>query len=235
RYVDDAMIRAAITGVAHKSIGHLSKGFRQRVGLADALVAKPPIVVLDEPTAGLDPNQIREARALIRDLGREHAVILSTHILSEVEACATRVLLLHKGKLIAGGSEAPLLTIRGSTAIEITIGGDASLAESALRAIEGVVDVARIESAAAARLLDNPGSARLRVSLRVTAGDPKDEGRESERRARVTERCVAALVSRGLGVRDVRSASGSLEDMFASLTRDAAPAPPARSRDKVDR
>ena len=80
-WVDDAMRRAGVVDVAHRQIGHLSKGYRQRVGLADAIVAKPPIVVLDEPTAGLDPNQIRQARTLVRELGREHTVVLSTHIL----------------------------------------------------------------------------------------------------------------------------------------------------------
>src|SRR5208283_3567419 len=101
--VDDAMRRAGVVDVANKRIAHLSKGYRQRVGLADAIVAKPPIVVLDEPTAGLDPNQIREARALVRELGRDHTVVLSTHILGEVETCATRVLLLHRGRLVAEG------------------------------------------------------------------------------------------------------------------------------------
>ena len=75
-------------------IGTLSRGYRQRVGLADALLARPPILILDEPTVGLDPNQIRETRALIRELGRERAVLLSTHIMPDVEALATRVVIL---------------------------------------------------------------------------------------------------------------------------------------------
>ena len=79
----------------------MSRGYRQRVGLADALLGRPPILILDEPTVGLDPNQIRETRALIRELGREHAVLLSTHVLSEVEAVAGRVVILNRGRLVA--------------------------------------------------------------------------------------------------------------------------------------
>ncbi len=95
------------------------------MGLADALVARPPIVILDEPTAGLDPNQIREVRQLVRELGREHTVVLSTHILSEVEACATRVLLMHRGKLVAEGPTAEIRALRGGGAIEFIVRGDA--------------------------------------------------------------------------------------------------------------
>ena len=78
--IDEAMGKSAVLDVANKRIEHLSKGYRQRVGLADAIVARPPIVILDEPTAGLDPNQIRDVRQLVRDLGREHTVVLSTHL-----------------------------------------------------------------------------------------------------------------------------------------------------------
>src|SRR5260370_29480417 len=137
------MHKAGTLEVAHKRIVNLSKGYRQRVGIADAIVAKPPIVVLDEPTAGLDPNQIRQARALIRELGRDHTVVLSTHILSEVEACATRVLLIHRGKLVADGTADELRAMRSATAIEVVARGDAAAAEKALAAVEGVAKAAR--------------------------------------------------------------------------------------------
>src|SRR5687768_2032332 len=97
-FVWDAMGKANVRDVANVLIGNLSKGYRQRVGLADALVARPPLLVLDEPTAGLDPNQIREVRDVIRELGKEHTVLLSTHILSEVEASCTRVVVITQGK-----------------------------------------------------------------------------------------------------------------------------------------
>ena len=102
--VDEAMQKANVDDVANVLIGNLSKGYRQRVGLADALVARPPLLVLDEPTAGLDPNQIREVRDVIKELGREHTVLLSTHILSEVEASCSRVVVIAKGKLVAEGT-----------------------------------------------------------------------------------------------------------------------------------
>jgi ABC-2 type transport system ATP-binding protein len=200
--VDDAMEKAGVLDVAHKRIAHLSKGYRQRLGLADAIVARPPIVILDEPTAGLDPNQIREARALVRELGQEATVVVSTHILSEVEACATRVLLLHKGKLVAEGSTEKIRALRSSTAIELVARGEADPAETALRAVEGVGSVERLGGDA--------GVPRLRATFRKKLS--------ADERAQATERCVAALVAAGLGVREVRPSGGSLEDVFASLT-----------------
>jgi ABC-2 type transport system ATP-binding protein len=204
-WVDDAMGKAGVLDVASKRIGHLSKGYRQRVGLADAIVARPPIVILDEPTAGLDPNQIRAARAVIRELGRDHTVVLSTHILGEVEACATRVLLIHHGKLLAEGPTETIRRMRAATSIEIVLRGDAPAAETALRAVQGVASVAPTGAAAA-------DTTRLRVTFAKKLPDAE--------RSAVTETCVAALVTAGLGVREVRPAGGSLEDVFASLTRD---------------
>src|SRR5688572_28933414 len=109
RAVERAMVRAGVVHVQGTLIGHLSKGYRQRVALADALVADPPLLILDEPTAGLDPNQIREVRALIKELSETHTILLSTHILSEVEATCDRALVIHRGKLVLEG---PLATLR---------------------------------------------------------------------------------------------------------------------------
>jgi ABC-2 type transport system ATP-binding protein len=99
-----AMEQAAVQDYADSLIAHLSKGYRQRVGLADALVSNPPLLILDEPTAGLDPNQIREVRKLIRDLGENHTILLSTHILSEVETTCDRAIVINRGRLVAKGS-----------------------------------------------------------------------------------------------------------------------------------
>ncbi|MCE7893748.1 MAG: ATP-binding cassette domain-containing protein, partial [Sorangiineae bacterium PRO1] len=104
RAVERAMSLAVVTEMADTVIGHLSKGYRQRVGLADALVANPPLLILDEPTAGLDPNQIREVRRLIRELGESHTILLSTHILSEVESTCDRAIVIARGRLVAEGS-----------------------------------------------------------------------------------------------------------------------------------
>jgi ABC-2 type transport system ATP-binding protein len=109
--LDDALERTQLGDRRGQIIGTLSRGYRQRVGLADALLGDPPILILDEPTVGLDPNQIRETRALIRELGRERTVLLSTHVLSEVQALATRVIILHRGRVVAAqatGQTTPL-------------------------------------------------------------------------------------------------------------------------------
>lgn len=96
--------RCWLTDVRRQIIGTLSKGYRQRVGLADALLANPPVLILDEPTAGLDPTQIRETRKLMRELGREHTMLLSTHILSEVEATCDSVIVIYQGQVAEDGS-----------------------------------------------------------------------------------------------------------------------------------
>ncbi len=103
RRVEYVLKRCWLTDVRRQLIGTLSKGYRQRVGLADALVHNPPVLILDEPTAGLDPSQIRETRGLIRELGREHTVLLSTHILSEVENTCEQAILINRGEVAAAG------------------------------------------------------------------------------------------------------------------------------------
>ena len=102
--IDYVLIRCWLTDVKRQPIGTLSKGYRQRVGLADALLADPPVLILDEPTAGLDPTQIRETRKLIRELGTEHTMLLSTHILSEVEMACDSVIIIYQGQKIEDGS-----------------------------------------------------------------------------------------------------------------------------------
>ncbi len=102
--VDTVMQQCGLVEVQRKMIGHLSKGFQQRVGLADALVHEPELIILDEPTIGLDPNQIRSVRALIKDLGQRHTVLISSHILPEVEMTCSRVLILRQGKIVAAES-----------------------------------------------------------------------------------------------------------------------------------
>jgi ABC-2 type transport system ATP-binding protein len=202
-YVDDAMSKAGVLDVASMRIGHLSKGYRQRVGLADALVARPPLVILDEPTAGLDPNQIRETRDLVRDLGKEHTVVLSTHILSEVEACATRVVVIHEGRLVAEGPTDRVRALGGgSPVVEITFRGEPAKAEAALGAVEGVASVSLLPEA--------DGETRSRIELGAALGP---DGANA-----AVERCVAALVQAGAGVRQITRDGGSLEQVFARLT-----------------
>jgi ABC-2 type transport system ATP-binding protein len=204
--VRSALGDANIVDVEDVVIGHLSKGYRQRVGLADALLGSPPILILDEPTAGLDPNQIRDVRALIRRLGEAHAVLVSTHILSEVEATCTRALVIAQGKLVAQGSIDEIRAMRRTSGARITVRGDEQAAVAAASGAEGVVRAAWQRSAG-----DDAQVGVLSIDLATTA----DVGA-------TTEAVVQALVAAGLGVREVRPRADSLEQVFAELTGRAA-------------
>ncbi len=212
--VDDAMQKAGVTDVATTLLGNLSKGYKPRVGLADALVANPPIWILDEPTAGLDPNQIREVRTVIAALADDHTVVLSTHILSEVEASCTKVILIAKGKLLAQGKTEDIRSMRRSGGVDITVRGDKSSATGALKGLAGIEKVSDV----------TPKSSAKDISvIRVSWGKKA----ENDAIAFTTERAVAALVGAGIFIREVKSVGGSLEDVFASLTGKA----PAESKD----
>ena len=201
--IDRAMELARVTDVADTLIEHLSKGYRQRVGLADAVVASPPLLVLDEPTAGMDPNQIREVRALIADLGGEHTILLSTHILSEVEATCSRVLVIDRGKLVAEGDPETLGALRGRQRLEFVLRGSVDeLLRIALS--EGLPDHAKVASL-------RPDGELVRVILEIDA--------EGDLGA-VAEEVVARAVAGGMAVREVVPAKATLEEVFASVTSD---------------
>jgi ABC-2 type transport system ATP-binding protein len=117
--VDVVIEQCALADVSRKIIGHLSKGYRQRVGLADALVHEPELIILDEPTIGLDPRQIRSVRQLIKDLSRNHTVLISTHILSEVEMTCSRVLILHEGRILAADTPDNLQKLMGNRTLVV--------------------------------------------------------------------------------------------------------------------
>jgi ABC-2 type transport system ATP-binding protein len=198
--VERALHETNIADVEDVVIGHLSKGYRQRVGLADALVASPPILILDEPTAGLDPNQIRDVRALVRALGKEHTVLVSTHILSEVEATCSRALVIARGRLVAEGTLDAIRAMRGAAGVRIAVRGDAAAAEKAAARVEGVARVTR-----------EAGAVGATATLSIEVGGEADAGR-------VAEEIVAALVAAGAGVREVVPRAASLEQVFAELT-----------------
>ena len=202
--VDDALEKANLTDVANLLIGKLSKGYRQRVGLADALVANPPLLILDEPTAGLDPNQIREVRDVILQLAGEHTVLLSTHILSEVEASCGRVIVIAKGRLVAEGPTKELQAMRRANGLDVLVRGDASIATQSLAAIDGVASVSPLPSS-------NTDVVPLRVTFAKTAS--------TEAIGLATERAVAALIAAGLPIREVKPVGSSLEEVFSELTR----------------
>ncbi|UCH52375.1 MAG: ATP-binding cassette domain-containing protein [Pseudomonadota bacterium] len=163
--VDKAKERCGLREVGRRLIGNLSKGFQQRVGLAQAIIHLPPLVILDEPTVGLDPIQIREIRALIRELGREHGVILSTHILPEVQATCDRVQIIHQGELVLNESIGNLE--RHMKGASLTVAFRTPPDVEALKAIAGVSAV-KPEQAGRFLLLhdadNNPTDAIMRLA-----------------------------------------------------------------------
>jgi ABC-2 type transport system ATP-binding protein len=209
RAIGHAMEQARVLDVANNLIGTLSKGYRQRVGLADALVASPPILILDEPTAGMDPNQIREVRAVVKALGETHTVLLSTHILSEVEATCSRVLVIANGKLVAQGATGDLARMRRTSAYLVTVHGAVDAAIAALRGVAGMGGVKDVTK--------SPAPERGEVHTIRFAARAKGDAASA-----LVEEGVAALVGAGIGVREVRAAEGSLEEVFTELTRGAA-------------
>src|SRR5438105_6128870 len=139
--MDYVLKRCWLSDVRRQLIGTLSKGYRQRVGLADALLADPPVLILDEPTVGLDPTQIRATRELIRELGREHTILLSTHILSEVEMTCDRVIIIHGGRVAASGPLEELARQAGENAV-LVARLEGAVDAGPVRALPGVSDVA---------------------------------------------------------------------------------------------
>ncbi len=188
--VDQAMERTALGDVRDRPLGALSKGFRQRVGLAQALVHDPGLLVLDEPTAGLDPRQIHETRELIRGLAGERTVILSTHILPEVAATCDRVVIIHQGRLLAEDTPERLGAGIAGGFVEIETQGDPERIEATLAAVPGVRRVG-VES-----------DGRYRV--------------ESE--ADVRSEAARALLDAGFPLLGLRRAGATLEEAFLHLT-----------------
>src|SRR6476660_5299988 len=143
--VTRVMERVNITGVQERIIAKLSKGYKQRVGLAQALLNDPPVLILDEPTIGLDPKQIHEVRELIKELAGKHTVILSTHILPEVEQTCHRVIIIDRGKIVAVDTPQNLRSqLQGAERITIEVQGPVSEILSKLKAMPGVVDVQKV-------------------------------------------------------------------------------------------
>src|SRR6185295_16789220 len=143
-----ALDQCDLGDVSGKLIGRLSKGYLQRVGLADCLLAQPKILILDEPTVGLDPHQIRQTRELIVRLGRTSTILLSTHILPEVEMACQRVAIIDKGRVIAVDSPATLRQrMRGTQLLRVEMRGDARAVKSAINELPGVTRVAEQGSA----------------------------------------------------------------------------------------
>jgi ABC-2 type transport system ATP-binding protein len=201
-----AMERCNLQDKRHVIIRKLSKGFRQRVGIAQAIVHDPPAIILDEPTVGLDPRQIIEVRNLIKSLAGTHTIILSTHILPEVSMTCSRVAIINRGKVVATNTPESLMTqLTGGSGYELEIEGETGLAKQVLQNVSGVSLVESIPTAAMhshVPLQDN------RAYLRVISQPGSEPGKD----------IVTALVRTGFGLHEMRRVSATLEDVFLQLT-----------------
>ena len=195
--VKTSMERTRIADVGHRHCGKLSKGYRQRVGLAQALLHNPEVLILDEPTAGLDPKQIIETRQLIKQLGGDHTVILSTHILPEVSQTCHRIVIINKGRVVAVDTPENLTSrLRGTETMFLQVDASGTDPSEALRIVPGVTQV---------RLAENRGTVS---SLEIESATGRDVRRE----------LAATVVNRGWGLLELRPMRMSLEDIFLHLT-----------------
>jgi ABC-2 type transport system ATP-binding protein len=195
--LDYVIKRCWLEDVRRQLIGTLSKGYRQRVGLADALLADPPVLILDEPTVGLDPSQIRAARDLIRELGKEHTILLSTHILSEVETIECHsVIIIHRGRVAASSSLKDLAKQAG--------GRQALLAD-----FEGTLDPAPVRAL--------PGVTQLE---REKIGDGTRLRITADKAAELSPRLCALAVQNGWKLRELRPVGQTLEDLFVKIVEE---------------
>jgi ABC-2 type transport system ATP-binding protein len=214
--VETACERCAITDVKEKLLGKLSKGYRQRVGLAQAILHNPDVLILDEPTAGLDPKQINETRDLIKSLAGDHTIILSTHILPEVEQTCEQVIIINKGKVVATDSVSNLRARgRGAESMLVEVGSrDGSLDTAAVRErLEKVTGVSR-----------------------VTFREKRQNGIAFEvenRKGNFSRGDLArAVVQAGWDLNEMRPASVSLEEIFLQLTQEQSVPPAERPKAK---
>lgn len=195
---DEVKEQCGLTQVGKRIIGQLSKGYRQRVGLADSLMHEPDLLILDEPTAGLDPAQIREVRELIRKLAERHTLLLSTHILPEVEMTCRRILIINQGRIVASDSPESLQKrLEGDMLICAEIAADASTIEAELLTLDSVDTVT-------CELLEDGW-----VKCRLDSAAPE-----------IRTQLFDTAVSKGWKLRELHLESRSLEDLFVRIIRD---------------
>ena len=200
--IDYVLGRCAIADVKDKVLGKLSKGYRQRVGLAQAIIHNPEVLILDEPTAGLDPKQINETRDLIKGLAGDHTIILSTHILPEVEQTCQQVIIINKGRLVATDSVSNLQNrARGTGSVLVEVAGR-----------DGVLDSATVQQ----RLEKVPGVSRVLFRETRQSGSAFEVEGKSDRAIRAD--LARAIVEAGWDLNELRTAAVSLEEIFLQLT-----------------
>ena len=196
--VAEVMERTAIKEVSERIIKHLSKGFKQRVGLAQALIHNPDILILDEPTVGLDPKQIIEVRELIKSLGGDHTVILSTHILPEVSMTCERVIIINEGRIVASDTPDNLTKrLKGSESLFIEVEGPGKKVETKIKQLKGVTQVKR-EGASRGSIAGFKVETELNIDLR--------------------KELATLIVKEGWGLLEMRPVGMSLEEIFLHLT-----------------
>jgi ABC-2 type transport system ATP-binding protein len=211
--VDYVCDRCAIADVKKKLLGKLSKGYRQRVGLAQAIIHNPDVLILDEPTAGLDPKQINETRDLIKSLAGDHTIILSTHILPEVEQTCEQVIIINRGKLVATDSVRNLQArARGVESVLVEVAGR-----------NGSLDVPRVQQ----RLEQVTGVGRVLCKQQVDSRAVLEV--ESQKGQLVRGDLARAVVESGWDLNELRPASMSLEEIFLQLTKTEEPAESQKS------
>lgn len=196
--IEDVMKQTQIEDVKGRLIKNLSKGYKQRVGLAQAIIGYPEVIILDEPTVGLDPKQIIEIRELIRELAKKHTIILSSHILSEVSAVCDHIMIISKGKLVASDTPEGLMTLlKGGRQMKLSLLGEQSKVEELLRSMESVKDFSM-----------QPPRAEGMVSVNIRTEDTEDI------RVELFHRLAAA----DMPIMELSLSEKSLEDVFLELT-----------------
>jgi ABC-2 type transport system ATP-binding protein len=208
--VQTALAKCNLTDRRHTIIRKLSKGFKQRVGIAQAIVHDPPAIILDEPTVGLDPRQIIDVRNLIKSLAGDHTIILSTHILPEVSMTCSRVAIINRGKVVATNTPENLMAqLAGGSGYELEIEGEPGLAKQVLQHLPGV---SLVESISVSATLSLPLQ-QNRACLRVVSQPGSEPGSD----------IATTLLQTGFGLYEMRRVSATLEDVFLQLTTEEKP------------
>jgi len=201
--VDESMNTARVADMAARHCSKLSKGYRQRVGLAQAIIHNPDVLILDEPTAGLDPKQRVETRELIRDLGGSHTIVLSSHILSEVADTCQRVVIISKGRVVAVDTPANLtMRLKGSNTLYLQVAGPAGDVQAAMAGLAGVMN----------------------VGITPKADGTLDVEVDTEPNRDIRRELAGTVVGRGWGLLELRPKQMGLEDIYLKLTEDDAAA-----------